>query len=247
MKAKQWALMVLLYSHFLNAVIFETDSIVSILTYILQDHCKNRNKLVIFDLDDTIIAPTTELGSTRWVEYMAKKIMEEESIPFEQALQQAGDLNDSILETLLLKPVEEITPALINALQKAGIPVIALTARPKRSATRTQLQLQMIGIDFSLSPFIPMIEIELSKKNKTWYEKGIIFSGSSNKGTTLIAFLKSIDCSPKHIIFIDDSKKRVDEVEQALVENELNAIIFHYTHVVSKKPGFNKEKVDARI
>jgi phosphoserine phosphatase len=241
MKAQKWILVLLLLAPFSSALVLETDSMLSILSYLLQDSCKNRNKLVIFDIDDTLIAPTAESNSTRWVEYMAKKIMVEENIPFDQAWQQAGDLNDSILETLLLKPVEEITPALIKALQQAGIPVIALTARPKRSISRTQLQLQMIGIDFSLSQVIPMIEIELSKKNKTWYEKGIIYSASSNKGATLMSFLKSIDCSPKQIIFIDDNKKRVEEVEQALRENGLNAIIFHYTYVQSKNPHLFKE------
>lgn len=232
---KQLLFIFLVCTNLAQALVIETDSILSILTYILQDHCKNRNKLVIFDLDDTIIAPSADITSSRWIEYMAKKIMEDEKVSYEDAWQQATDLNDSILETMLLKPVEEVTPALIIALQQAGIPVIALTARPKKSASRTQVQLQMIGIDFSLSPFIPKKEIEIGKKIKAWYENGIIFSGHNNKGTALMAFFKCLDWSPKHIIFIDDSKKRVDEVEQALMENNFNCVVFHYTHALMKK------------
>ncbi len=240
MHLKNYALFLLILTSLLNARIIQTDSILSTLSYILDDHYKNHQKLIIFDLDETILAPNTQIGSTQWLDFIIEKKIRDEGLSEEQAKTCAHQLCDAILETLSLQTVEECTPTLISELQKANIPTIALTARPKKLQFSTEQQLSKVQIDFSQSKTLPMYSIELLHSNDIWYENGIIYTGHNNKGESLIAFFQAIEWQPQLIIFVDDRIKRVQEVDQYARKHKIKCNAFHYTYLKNRK----KTKLD---
>src|SRR5690349_6313422 len=96
--------------------------------------------LVVFDIDNTILSPTQTLGSDQWYGYLVEKYKRggaDESSAIDLALRDWI----AVQKVTRVNPVERITPQLIRSLQKRGIPLMALTARPGELKTATARQL----------------------------------------------------------------------------------------------------------
>lgn len=79
----------------------------------------------------------------------------------------------------------------------------------------------------------------------TLYLQGILFVGDYNKkGDVFIPFLSLINQSPKKIVFIDDKRKNVEELEQALAGSGIEYIGVYYTAIDNVKPVYSKEIAD---
>jgi len=132
------------------------------------------------------------------------------------------------------KILEEKTADILKGLQEKGIPLIALTAsscgelKGKSLADLRISSLKQWDIDFS-SSFPELEEIRFTELkehlgNVPSYKKGILFSngeyrkgnGNYSKGEILIKFLTLLSFKPKKVIFIDDKRDNVEEMEVAL-------------------------------
>ncbi len=125
--------------------------------------------------------------------------------------------------------VEEQTPALVNRLQSKGYSVMALTANltgpvgelPSFEKYRLDL-LQQLGFNFNASaPYAETItfnEFPPYRGNYPQFMQGALFTNgdSANKGELLVAFIKKTGLNPNHIVFIDDRKENLMDVEAAL-------------------------------
>ena len=60
-------------------------------------------------------------------------------------------------------------------------------------------------------------------------QKGILFSTHYTKGGALECFLETIQWKPRRIIFVDDSKKRVENVADTCKKLGINFMGLHYT------------------
>jgi len=121
-------------------------------------------------------------------------------------------------------PVETTTPSVVKQLHEKNIPTLALTARSLHIADRTLDQLANMGIHLSI-PHIQQKEMFLTLPTHipSMYKQGILFSGSNNKGDVLLEFFKEANYYPKMVIFVDDKRKYLEQVEKTL---ETKAIPF---------------------
>lgn len=63
----------------------------------------------------------------------------------------------------------------------------------------------------------------------TIYTKGVLFTGEYNKkGDIFVRFLSIIGQKPKKVIFIDDKRSHVEDVEKAAIEHGIECIGVHY-------------------
>lgn len=133
------------------------------------------------------------------------------------------------------KLVEDCTPKIIKYIQKKGIPTIAFTAALTGKLT-TELNitnelvenlryhsLNNFGINFKNSfPERTIVFKNIPAYNNHYpvFLNGILYAngekGKYKKGAVLVEFLKEIAVSPKVLIFIDDKKKNIDNVEEHL-------------------------------
>lgn len=178
----------------------------------------DENTLVVFDVDDTLIAP--------------------KNIPSKEAKINHYD------RSIYLKHVEflVIEPTIVECikeLQKKSR-VIALTHMHNSSYAAIQWypqwrydRLKECNIDFS-SNHVPErinFEIEGSHAEPVFYN-GILATDCTPKGTVLAAFLAYCkddkNWTPSRVIFFDDKIENVESVEQALSQTGIDFTGFHY-------------------
>lgn len=181
--------------------------------------------LVVFDVDETLIQPTDTYfinESSSQAQAIKKKLIE--SHP---------EIKDwRIYEDILIKQVQRplLEPFIIekiNALQKIGVIVIALTAmNTGKHGSYDRLEhwryehLGSFGFEGSFNNMI--IDFEMNGKKPVFY-KGILATDTSSKGPALFEFLKRINYMPKKIIMFDDTKDYLESVAQ---EAKTHGVLF---------------------
>lgn len=190
--------------------------------------------LVIFDIDNTVIEPTGQVGSDQWYYYLAQKFQSLENLSLGDAHYKAERLWNTAQSYIKTQAVEEQTPQIIARLQERNIPVMALTARSREIAEITRQQLSESNINFQKSS--PKYNYA---HNSTRYEGGILYQGEGfDKGKTLVEFLRHTNLKPKKIVFIDDKEKNTNNVNRALQELDIIHVEFRYGRTDEKVREF---------
>ncbi len=230
------------YSWLTNApdIIVESKNITEIYTYIKPNEY-NKDLLVIFDIDNTIAKPPTNLGSDQWF-YAMKKKLEEIGKSDQESIDLLLPHYIQIQHHTWLIPVEKDTVQVINNLQKKGVSVIALTARSLELTQRTIEQLHHLGIYFTKTD-PHECPLKYGDKKPGLYIDGIIFSGNYDKGEMLVNWFKQIKYRPKKIIFIDDKLKNIHSVEKALHNRDYPFIGIRYGYTDEQARNFSLESI----
>lgn len=183
---------------------------------------------VLVGLDNTTFESKQALGHIEWFDENARKKMEN-GMTLEEAIKEIYPEWIRIQERCPVKYVEkEFIPALKD-LQKQAIVVLGLTHRQPSLAKATFNQLHSLDLDFSLTDPIQK-ELIVESETATKYKNGILFTGEYNKkGEILVKFLSMTKHIPKKIVFIDDKKNHVEEVELALLGMGIFYVGIHYT------------------
>lgn len=218
------------------------QNIAGVCDAVLGSHVQDT--LVVFDLDETLVCPPQgAINSASWRKHcqsVKEKIAEKkdcnvEDIPtgeYEEVLTLAWIAHAS-------EAMESETLNCFNAL-KAQCSVIALTAslvgRVGDISSFENHRLNMLSeLGFSFTQVykdrLVLKDLPRSRGKHPTYEGGIIFGNGpgSNKGKVLLSFLKKVAVQPKRIVFVDDSKKNVVAVAQALKEANIENVCIHYT------------------
>jgi phosphoserine phosphatase len=201
--------------------IFESNSIQEILGFVEHD------SMVIFDLDNTLVHPQSEVGSAQWFDYMLQQKVRM-GLSVEDALQELLPLSFKVQNHVDLLPVENDTLHVLDKLRKKGIVTVALTARSDTLVTRTIYQLQKIGINFNAKNEFNR-ELTLDYPRPVLLKNGIIFCANNDKGSVLFSILTLVNYHPKKIIFVDDKLEHLLEVEKACLRNAVNFIGIRYS------------------
>lgn len=213
-----------------KAEIIETSQIESILPAIEQD------TLVLFNIAEVLTDSEMSLGSSSWRTYLRKH---------------APNLHDALtwlaFDRIPHKPVEMITPKIIQYLQNREIAVAAFTSRGKSEWYSTELKgvdiatenvLASMNIDFSLSN-LPFVFIQMEgNPYLEHYRKGIFYSNHMEKGKFLKQLLEDSGYRPASVVFIDDKLDSLENVEAAM---EALGIPFHgfwYTRTKQDRAQF---------
>ncbi len=225
-----------------QADIVEIDRIEDIRSYITQ-----KNTLVLFDIDDTLITNSNSLGSPQWRAWVKNKLADHKA---EFAVYDALTLY--IAKNIPYKPVESSTATMIADLQSNDIPVFAFTARGRTQWYTTNivgvdyftdLQLKHVGIDFK-NTSIPR---DLQQLEPTYFYEGIIFAEHIQKGDLLKHLFKDLNYHPSLVIFIDDKLEQVKSVESALQEMGLPFIGFWYRRTEIDGKNFNPSVANIQL
>jgi hypothetical protein len=202
------------------------------------------NTLVVFDIDHTLVRPSSLIFADHWKECVQKI----------KALDKSGnkDKQNLFISKILAKDpyvlVEEKISSLINKLQEKNIKTIALTGASSgaygciESMVQWRLtQLSKFGISFKFA--FPQIKeiLKLQVQNHSVLDivaetpqdpavfcEGIIFCGYYDKGESLEQFLATLQWIPKRIIFADDLDAFVKSVEAMCQRKNIDYLGIHY-------------------
>lgn len=154
--------------------ISEIHSITELLGHV-SDHSH-----VFFDLDNTVLMSEHDFGSAAWEEFMIKHLVRD-GVPLQEATDRAGDMWKAVQIVSKIRFVEEHTPEIIQQLQKAGHPVLAITARSPEIRAMTEKQLAFLNLEFHQ----------------------VFYCGNTEKGKILQSYVERHRCSK--VVMVDDT------------------------------------------
>lgn len=172
-------------------------------------HLSYNTELVV-DLDYVIMLAQHELGSDFWFEELVQHAKHQLK-GRDDYMKPVLHVYNAVQHLVRMKPVEQHTAKIINALQDIGINVTALTARGLELSKSTHRQLRDIGIDLT---------------------DRIIFCNGKDKGTCYKSHLeyhgRLSSKHPRHVLFVDDKLSNCQSMERQLTELSIPHTIICY-------------------
>lgn len=206
--------------------------------------------VVLFDLDNTVMEAQLELGSDQWFVQMCSQVLTK--IPEkEKAISWAVALYHEVQKIVRTQVIEDTTVRIINALQRIGVPILAITARDECLHPATRRQLKDIGIQFVPLSIdgkkIPPLVLPLSPSNNPIYENGIIYCGGKDKGACFRAFLQQTKALVKQVVMVDDKEKYLHQVGEVAESMGIRFNGVRYSHLDQKVAEFDMIKARTQL
>lgn len=176
----------------------------------------NKNVLLVFDIDNTLLAMKQDFGSDQWFNWQATLIKEKKwDLTAGKSFNDLLKLNAKIFALSPMRLTEKSIPELIKQIQNKGISVIALTSRGPELRNSTERELENQGIDLkktSLSPGISETFVPNGHKRNVNFQNGIFMTSGQHKGKMLKFLLDRFKKAYKGIVFVDDHEKHTTSV-----------------------------------
>ncbi|MCF6263400.1 MAG: DUF2608 domain-containing protein [Xanthomonadales bacterium] len=214
----------------------------------LEQQLPSEDILVVFDIDNTLLAMNTQLGSDQWYDWQS-------------AMQKADKCDPRLVRNRLasqgalffsgsMRPTQNDAAAVVKKLQQQGTTVMAATARGWTFVLPTMRELRRNQMDFRATAPGPVNgygEFQAaSAVRPLLYKDGVYMLAGQHKGDMLIELLNKIGGTlPKAIVVIDDKDYNLAAYEETAKRLNLNLYSIYYTGVSDWVASFNPEKVTA--
>lgn len=197
----------------------DSPRIRAILDLISYDSC------LVLDIDNTVIEPSNfVVGSDQWFDKLTERATQ--IIPDKnEAVGYVISIYSEVQKYLHMQPVEQSIVAIVKALQKIGIPVIALTSRSDDLRQETLRQLDEVGVNL--------------------HDK-IIFCANRSKGDCLKEYLLTCNKKLSHIVMVDDKEKHLIHVKNAVASLGLrfDGVRYGYLDEKVKNTDMNQARTE---
>jgi hypothetical protein len=189
--------------------------------------------LVIYDLDNTLLAMEQDLGSDQW--YYWQKQLKDADRCDPRVVASLLSAQGALYFASAMRPTQSDGPAIVRSLQDQGFKSIIITSRGPEFAAVSFRELRRNGFDFRASAIGPSrsdaIEFkpEADSRN-TRYEDGVHLTAGQNKGEMLLALLGQSETPlPRAIVMADDKAENLQHVLDALAGRESTVQAFRYS------------------
>mgnify|MGYP003990120275 FL=1 len=224
-----------------GAILYEDIKELSAVKRAIEQHVKSDpgNVLVVFDIDDTLLASRRFFGGDTWYNWqLGREVSHEDGskvvITERNKISCIFAKLGTLYELGLYNATEPKAAEIIARLQEQ-YDVIALTSRSPDYRAGTERELQRAGFDMARdhllvedTAFAYRFDDGRSKRPVT-FQNGIVMSTGLNKGKVLTDLLKRTNREYNAIFFIDDSRTNIVNMHEAWKDSETHVAIFHYT------------------
>lgn len=223
----------------IEARVIETNRIRDVVPLIDED------TWFLVDLDNCMFQGAQALGHANWFyDEMQKRL--DQGMSRDEAI---ADAYPGWIKTQRVCKVKTLEPDFIPSLielQNKGITIMGLTHRQPSVFDSTVKQIHSLGFDFNKSA-PSQDSFSIPSKTATLYFDGILFVGDYNKKIAIfLPFLERIGKKPKKVVFIDDKRKNVDELE-ALSMQGIEYIGVHYTAIENTEPVYRRDIAEFQL
>lgn len=229
----------------------ETADLADVTTDVLAlvEQTGNDRILMVFDIDNTLLAMEQGLGADQWYEW--QKDLADNDRCSTQNVGNRFAVQGAIFFASAMRPTQADAAQQVKAIQETGVPVIALTSRGPDYRLQTFRELRRNGFSFTHSaigppgadnlPFIPVENGRLSR-----YEDGVFMTAGQHKGRMLYALLqKTGTAMPAVIVIADDKQKNLDAVKETFAALEVPVHAWRYNREDENVASFDPEQVHA--
>ncbi len=188
--------------------------------------------LIVLDIDNTLLASNHQLGSQAWTNWQEELIRESSPLAVTDNFSRLYQIMNTLYTMGHMSPPEPQIPTMLKQLQNAGVKVIALTARGPDMRSATEREMLRNGYDLRQSSihqgapgtYLP----DLPSPRAVSFQNGIYMTAGQHKGRMLIDLLKKTGQRFKSLVFVDDSQKNVDHMDEAFNQYGIDGYSFRY-------------------
>jgi hypothetical protein len=220
--------------------------------------------LVVFDLDNTLLANRQDLGTDQWFEW------QKEAIEKKQPGAVAADIDGLIAAQSMLyalgrmRPTEPAVADTVRKMQTEGLTTIVLTARDSGTRDATLRELRANRLDFGARPVGPgfpgrylpyRLENTVNaaftaEEARRWnlhaprpvsYMDGVYMVSGQHKGAMLRSLLHKTARHFEGIVFVDDKQKNNDHIAAGFVGTGVDVTTIRYTREDAEVARFNAD------
>lgn len=219
------------YTHllYLGALILHATTYAHIITiksmWELLQYLPSQNvpTLVIFDIDNTLLHPTTDLGSDQWFSAMLEK--NGATHDYHAALHATLPLCFHVHHHIDLMLTEPDLATCLQQVETRCDHTICLTARSPVLCEKTLKELNKNNLDFHIPEFD---YVSLNLPHSSIYRRGVLFCGGNTKDVVLAEFLRAIHFAPQMIVCVDDKESNLRLVERITQQMNIPSILIRY-------------------
>lgn len=204
------------------------------------------NLLVVFDIDNTILAMEQGLGADQWYEWQ-KELSENDRCSPENV----GDrfaVQGALYFASAMRPTQADAADQVKAIQDSGIPVIILTSRGPVYRLQTFRELRRNGFNFSHSSIGPEGGYEgvfepVENGRLSRYEDGVFMTAGQHKGEMLHALLQKTGTDlPAAIVMADDKQQNLEALRETFDAIDVPVRGWRYSGEDKNVKGFDADK-----
>jgi len=188
--------------------------------------------LLVYDLDNTLLAMQQELGSDQW--YYWQKDLQKVDRCDSRLVTDLLAAQGALFHISAMRPTQDDAAQLVSSMQKQGFKSIILTSRGPEFAASSFRELRRNQLDFSHSAigtgsgqileFKPASDARLTR-----YENGVYFTAGQHKGQMLLALLKQTGTAvPRAIVMADDKADNLQHVLDAFADQPVSVQALRY-------------------
>ena len=236
----------------IQALDTETADLANITTDALNlaKQAGKENVLVVFDIDNTLLAMEQGLGADQWYEWQKELNNNDRCNP--QNVGNRFAVQGALYFVSAMRSTQDDGAAQVRAIQDQGIAVISLTSRGMEYQLQTFRELRRNGFSFGYSaigppggydkPFIPVKDGRFSL-----YEDGVFLTAGQHKGQMLYALLEKTGTPmPAVIVMADDKQKNLDAVKETFSALNIPVHAWRYTAEDENVKYFDPDQANAQ-
>jgi len=236
--------------------IIETDSFREISNHVemLSEMYGPEWVLLVFDVDNTLLAPDQPLGSAQWFTWQESLVTAEPASHMRpENIDELLRIQGIIFSLGSMHLTEDTIPRLLEQWQEEGHYCMAFTDREQNFNDATQRELREAGLDFSVNPPLAIpefcgvhmpylqdntgaaglsrwesIDFEMETPREVRYERGVFMVAGQNKGAMLLIFLAHCTRYFPAVVFVDDNRANAEDVYTALNDRGIEITAFRY-------------------
>jgi len=214
----------------------------------LTEKTSKENILVVFDIDNTILAMEQGLGSDQWYEW--QKELSEDSQCSPQNVGNRFAVQGALYFASAMRPTQENGSEQVKAIQDQGVAVISLTSRGPDFRLQTFRELRRNKFNFSYAAIGPAggydeLFIPVEDGRSSLYEDGVFMTAGQHKGQMLSSLLQKTGTRmPGVIVMVDDKQKNLDAVKETFSALNVPVHAWRYTGEDRNVREFNPEQAD---
>jgi len=212
----------------------------------LADSHGNDQVLVVFDIDNTLLAMEQDLGSDQW--YYWQKDLEKEDPCSAMLVDNIFAAQGALFFAGAMRPTQHDGAEQLRRLQDAGLRVIAVTSRGPEYRLQTFRELRRNGISFWSSALPPQHGypdnfIPAGGSRPSRYEDGVFLTAGQHKGEMLQALLnKTGTPQPKAIVIADDKAYHLRDMMETFEGSNTAVIAWRFSREDANVDAFDPDE-----
>jgi hypothetical protein len=214
----------------------------------LIEKTNRHNILVVFDIDNTLLAMEQGLGSDQWYDWQKHLSEEDQCDP--RNVGERFAVQGALYFASAMRSTQQDGADQVRAIQDQGLKVIALTARGMDYQLQTFRELRRNNFSFSYSAIGPAggyseSFVPVENGRPSLYEDGVFLTAGQHKGQMLFALLEKTGTRmPAVIVMVDDKQKNLDAVKETFSALNIPVHAWRYAGEDNNVRDFNPDQAD---